>query len=70
MNNKLIPLAAMEKIIKKVDSGIRVSESAKVALKEYIEEKASEIAKRAWELAIHAGRRTVKAADIKLAYHK
>jgi len=68
MSNKLLPLAAMEKIIKKVGGGdIRVSDKAKVALKAVVEEKAEEIAERAWRLATHAGRKTVKEGDIKLA---
>ena len=68
MSDKLLTLAAMEKIIKKVGgSGIRVSEKAKSALKAVIEDKAEEIAERAWRLATHAGRKTVKEGDIKLA---
>jgi histone H3/H4 len=68
MSDKLLPLAAMEKIIKKAGGAdIRVSEKAKVALKSVIEDKAEEIAERAWRLATHAGRKTVKEGDIKLA---
>ena len=68
MSDKLLPLAAMEKIIKKVGgSDIRVSDKAKSALKAVIEEKAEKIAERAWRLATHAGRKTVKEGDIKLA---
>ena len=68
MSKKLLPLAAMEKIIKKVGGAdIRVSDKAKAALKAVIEEKAEEIAERAWRLATHAGRKTVKEGDIKLA---
>lgn len=68
MSNKLLPLAAMEKIIKKVGgSDIRVSDKAKSALKTVVEEKAEEIAERAWRLATHAGRKTVKEGDVKLA---
>ncbi len=68
MTEKLLPLAAMEKIIKKVGGDdIRVSDRAKVALKSVIEEKAEEVAAKAWRFATHAGRRTVKESDIKLA---
>jgi histone H3/H4 len=68
MSNKLLPLAAMEKIIKKVGGAdIRVSDKAKSALKMVVEEKAEQIAERAWRLATHAGRKTVKEGDIKLA---
>lgn len=65
-SKRLIPLAAMEKIMK--NSGAeRVSDSAKAALKEVLEEIADEIARDAVKLANHAGRKTIKAEDIKLA---
>lgn len=66
MSDKLLPLAAMEKILKNAGAE-RVSDKAKVALKNVIEEIAEGIASRAIKLAIHAGRKTVKAGDIKLA---
>ena len=65
-SKKLLPLAAMEKILK--HSGAeRVSDGAKEALKEVIEEIAEEIAQNAVRLSLHAGRKTVKSRDIKLA---
>lgn len=66
MVERLIPLAAMEKIMKEAGAD-RVGESAKVALKNIIEEKAEEISIRAIKFAMHAGRKTIKANDIKLA---
>jgi histone H3/H4 len=66
MSEKLLPLAAMEKILKK-NGAERVSDKAKAALKDVVEEKAEEIAAQAVKLAMHAGRKTVKAGDIKLA---
>jgi len=66
MTAKLLPLAAMEKILKKCGAE-RVSDKAKMALKSVVEEKAEEIAAKAIRYAVHAGRKTVKAGDIKLA---
>ena len=66
MVEKLLPLAAMEKILKK-SGAERVSDKAKVALKQVIEEKAEEISQKAIKFALHAGRKTVKAGDIRLA---
>jgi len=65
-NKKGIPLAAMERLLK--DAGaVRVSESAKQALKEALEEYALKLGEGASKYAIHAGRKTVKEEDIKLA---
>jgi len=41
-----------------------------VELKNLLEEKGREIAGRAWELALHAGRKTIKKEDILLAIKK
>jgi len=66
MSKKLLPLAAMEKILKKCGAE-RVSDKAKVALKEILEEIAEEIGIQAVKFSHHAGRKTIKAEDIKLA---
>ena len=66
MTSRLIPLAAMEKILKQCGAD-RVSDKAKAALKNTVEEIADEIAVKAVNLAKHAGRVTVKASDVKLA---
>jgi len=63
---KLLPLAAMEKILKQCGAE-RVSDKAKIALKGAVEEIADQIAAKAVNLAKHAGRVTVKASDVKLA---
>ncbi len=65
-SQRLLPLAAMEKILK-LAGAERVSDRAKVALKNVIEDSAEGIASQAVKLALHAGRKTVKAGDIKLA---
>ena len=66
MAKKLLPIAAMGKIMK--DAGAtRVSLPARKALKEELEFLSREIAEKAVKYATHAGRRTVKASDIKLA---
>jgi DNA-binding protein len=65
MSKRLIPLAAMEKILKNCGAD-RVSDKAKAVLKSVIEDKAEEIARQAVSFAQHAGRKTIKAEDIKL----
>jgi histone H3/H4 len=66
MSKRLLPLAAMEHIMKQAGAK-RVSDKAKAALKDVLEDKANEIAANAVKLALHAGRKTVKEEDIKLA---
>lgn len=66
MSSRLLPLAAMEKILKQCGAD-RVSDKAKIALKSTMEDLANEIAVKAVNLAKHAGRVTVKASDVKLA---
>ena len=66
MSEKFLPLAAMEKLLKQ-GGAERVSDKAKVALKNALEDIAHEIASKSIKLAVHAGRKTVKSEDIKLA---
>ena len=66
MSEKLLPLAAMEKLLKQ-GGAERVSDKAKAALKSVLEDKVHEIASKAIKLAVHAGRKTIKSEDIKLA---
>ena len=59
-------LAAVYRIIKK-SGAERVSDEAAEELRLILESIAVRIAKQATELSVHAGRHTVKAADVKLA---
>lgn len=66
MTEKLLPLAAMEKVIRKAGAD-RVAEDAQSALKTVLEDVGHKIAVKAARLANHAGRKTVKKEDIQLA---
>ncbi len=66
VNQKGIPLAAMERLLKRAGAH-RVAEEAKRALKQALEDHAEHVGQRAVKYASHAGRKTVKADDIKLA---
>ena len=66
MARHILPAAAMEKLLKKCGAS-RVSEEAKEALREVLEDYADSISKKAVDFANHSGRKTVKAADVKLA---
>ena len=64
--SKIIPLAAMEKLLKKCGAN-RVSEDAKKAIKEVLEEYGEKVGEKAVRIAQHSGRKTVKGSDIKIA---
>lgn len=67
MTRSILPLAAMEKLLKKAGAP-RVSDDAKEALKDVLEEHALELGKKAVKFSLHSGRKTVKAADVRLAH--
>jgi len=64
---KLLPLAPMERVLKKGAPDVRISDPAKEALREYLEDKGVALARIAAEFAVHAGRKTIKAEDVRLA---
>lgn len=66
MGNHILPLAAVDRIIRK-GGGARVSEDAVIALTEVLEEEGIKISQQATEFAKHANRKTVVGADIRLA---
>ncbi len=66
MAERSIPLAAMERIIEKAGAE-RIAEDAKQELKDICETLAAKYGERAAKFADHAGRKTVKEEDVKLA---
>jgi DNA-binding protein len=56
----------MEKLLKRAGAH-RVSDDAKEALREALEEHADKVCERAVRFSEHAGRRTVLGSDVKLA---
>jgi len=61
-----IPLATVDRLMRKAGAK-RVSEDAALAMAEVVEERALVIAAAAVKLAEHAGRRTVRDVDVRLA---
>lgn len=66
MIRTILPLAAMEKLLKKAGAA-RVSEGAKEAMREVLEDHAAQLGEKAIRFAQHSGRKTVKGSDVKLA---
>ena len=66
MINSEIAVAPMHRLCKKAGAE-RVSDESADELRRVIEDIATEIAKNAVDMSKHAGRKTVKAEDIKFA---
>lgn len=66
MKSSELGLSAMYRILKK-SGAERVSDESADELRRIIEEVALVIAKSAVDMSVHAGRKTVKAEDVKLA---
>lgn len=66
MKSSELGLSAMYRILKKAGAQ-RVSDESADELRRTVEELADNIAKSAVEMTLHAGRKTVKAEDVKLA---
>ena len=66
MPRAILPLAAMEKLLKKVGAE-RVADNAKVAMREELEKVAESMGEKAVRFARHSKRKTIKAEDIRLA---
>ena len=66
MKSSELGLSAMYRILKK-SGAQRVSDESAIELRRVIEEIAEAIAKNAVEMSNHAGRKTVKAEDVKLS---
>ncbi|HET7284350.1 MAG: histone [Nitrososphaeraceae archaeon] len=65
-SNPELGLATMYRVIKK-SGAERVSDEAADELRKILEDVAIRIATQAVDLSIHAGRRTIKSEDIRLA---
>ncbi len=61
-----LPLSAADRIIRNA-TGLRVGYDAAKALAEVLEKEGEAISREAGKYAKHAGRKTVKSSDIKLA---
>ena len=66
MKSSELGLSAMYRILKK-SGAERVSDESAIQLRRVVEEIAEAIAKNATDMSKHAGRKTIKAEDVKLA---
>ncbi|MFW9832969.1 MAG: histone family protein [Candidatus Thorarchaeota archaeon] len=64
---RIIPVAPVDRLIRKAGAG-RVSDKGAEKLAQILEEVGEIIAKRAFEITEHTGRKTITNKDIELAY--
>jgi len=69
MTESEIPVAPMHRLSKKAGAD-RVSEAAAKELAKELEKIGVKIAREALDFAVHSGRKTIKAEDIKIASRK
>ncbi len=65
--DRIIPVAPVDRLIRKAGAG-RVSDKGAERLAQILEEIGENLAKRAYELTEHAGRKTITEKDMDLAY--
>jgi histone H3/H4 len=66
MKNKELSSSAIHRLMEKAGAA-RVGEDAVDELRAILEEVAVKLGREAWEIANYAGRKTVKASDVRLA---
>ncbi|MBN2014608.1 MAG: histone family protein [Candidatus Altiarchaeota archaeon] len=62
-----IPLAPIERIMRRAGGDVRIGEEATKALRDYLEEIAEQVSEKASKFARHANRKTINGDDVKLA---
>ncbi len=67
--DRIIPVAPIDRLIRKAGAG-RVSDKGAERLAQILEELGEYLAKRAYEITEHSGRKTITDKDIELAYRQ
>ncbi len=65
---RIIPVAPVDRLIRKAAGAGRVSDKGAEKLAQILEEVGELLAKRAYEITDHTGRKTITDKDIELAY--
>ncbi|MFW9844690.1 MAG: histone family protein [Candidatus Thorarchaeota archaeon] len=66
--DRIIPVAPIDKLIRKATRAARVSDKGAERLAQILEEVGDYIARRAFEITVHTKRKTITDKDIELAY--